>query len=242
MKELKIPFARLDDGGLVGVKDVQKESCNYFCPDCGSELVLRKGDIRQKHFSHKSKAHCAASYETEIHRAAKEVIKNSSMLLINRRTKIGELSRALMDKSGAEYCDKTKKYLIRYDKCKVEPTIRALGIDIRPDALVFVKAQPIAIEIRVTHGVEDNKIEFYEQIGIDCLEINLERLPEAALDSNAEFNRLVLEKSDRLWIHNNHDLRRLLEFEGASYEASLPFLGQYEIKDNAGIHSTSEQR
>lgn len=69
--ELKVLFGRAPAGGLVQVESADA-SCTYFCPGCDAKLVLRDGDIRQKHFSHPSHSRC--TQETILHKTAKALL------------------------------------------------------------------------------------------------------------------------------------------------------------------------
>lgn len=55
-------IAKDEKGNLVEV-DEAKKSKMYYCPCCGAELVLKQGDIKVHHFSHKSLTDCDDFYE-----------------------------------------------------------------------------------------------------------------------------------------------------------------------------------
>jgi ssDNA-binding Zn-finger/Zn-ribbon topoisomerase 1 len=57
---------------------VAEKGPNYVCPNCGSEVVLKKGKIVIHHFAHKPPTHCAwANGETRKHLLAKTVLRDA---------------------------------------------------------------------------------------------------------------------------------------------------------------------
>ncbi|AUR83866.1 competence-induced protein CoiA-like protein [Vibrio phage 1.042.O._10N.286.45.B8] len=50
------------------IKNAHPSGVNYTCTDCGSDLVVKKGDINKHHFAHKSKVQCEGSGMTVAHK------------------------------------------------------------------------------------------------------------------------------------------------------------------------------
>jgi competence protein CoiA len=47
----------------------------FSCPECGAEVIIKKGKVRIHHFAHRTKSQCAhGDGETDTHRRAKEAI------------------------------------------------------------------------------------------------------------------------------------------------------------------------
>ena len=46
----------------IHINDAQSNK-EYFCPYCGVPLIIKKGDVRQHHFAHKSNHLCSDSWE-----------------------------------------------------------------------------------------------------------------------------------------------------------------------------------
>ncbi len=44
--------------GFVHIKNAIPKGVDYICTDCGSDLVVKKGNIKKHHFAHKSKTEC----------------------------------------------------------------------------------------------------------------------------------------------------------------------------------------
>ena len=58
-------FALDREGNKIYI-DSTKRSEDYFCPCCGSKMVLRMGDIRQHHFAHPSGSICKDSWHYDM--------------------------------------------------------------------------------------------------------------------------------------------------------------------------------
>ena len=56
----------LDENGNKTYIDNTKRSENYYCPCCGSEMVLRMGDIRIHHFAHPSDSFCKDTWHYDM--------------------------------------------------------------------------------------------------------------------------------------------------------------------------------
>ncbi|GAB6194696.1 hypothetical protein JCM39068_44570 [Desulfocastanea catecholica] len=53
-------------------------ACQCDCPECGTPLIAKKGQINKKHFAHSIDVDCSG--ETALHRAAKQILIQEAML------------------------------------------------------------------------------------------------------------------------------------------------------------------
>ena len=76
--------AMTDDGNRIYADDAIKtddngNKINYYCPECGSELILRQGNINVWHFAHKSSDilcnRLKGGGESIIHQTMKRTVK-----------------------------------------------------------------------------------------------------------------------------------------------------------------------
>ena len=65
MKEILYPIALTADGEYIHIKDAVSGAKGYFCPECGSPFVARKGSVKQHHFAHFKGAKCTG--ESSLH-------------------------------------------------------------------------------------------------------------------------------------------------------------------------------
>jgi len=185
----RIPFG-LKDGRLVHVDDVERGlQCGCACPGCEAPLIARHGEKNIHHFSHANSASCEGAYETSLHLAAKEVLEEELHIVLPAVTARLENNRA-----PVEFAPQ-KDYPI--DSIELE---RKLGATI-PDAIAIIAGYKLAIEIKVTHGIDDDKLSRIRQEGVSTLEIDLSDLPR---DLNKDLIRFhVVESVERkVWIYN----------------------------------------
>lgn len=148
---LTVPFA-VDKTDNICSPDLAQKGCAYFCPACGDSLLFKKGSRRVAHFAHKATNTC--NQETITHKTAKLLVQ-----------------KAINDwKSGASssptvkrHCDDCGLDILQPLPEKVESSTiecRLSGNCVAAVALI-VGGEPVAaIEIRVTHAVDERKASF----------------------------------------------------------------------------------
>jgi len=149
MENLKVPYGLDLQGELVAADDALKNN-KYRCPSCNTELVLRSGEVRAKHFSHPTSSSCGT--ESILHITAKKLIEDT----INANA-LGKSSIAL--KSECDNC--CKGFILNipvrtFTGSRQEVRVSEYICDVvgyRGDEIA------IAIEILNTHKVDQNKSE-----------------------------------------------------------------------------------
>jgi len=187
-----IPFAIFNEE-LVDIHDervVSGKSCGCFCPGCNEPLVANKGKLRQ-FFSHQANGTCAGGYESAVHLAVKKVLNESDSLVVPDKT---------IDPDG--YDKKGRRY--RRVKILLEGPVR-LQIasaqmekrldDIQPDVLVETDRGRIALEVLVTHAVDDTKKAKLKNHELPTLELTFSDRPD---DLSFKAIRTYLEDLTRL--------------------------------------------
>ena len=163
---LRIPFA-LDDGERLSSPTEAEKGRGYFCPACHSPVILKKGAIRTPHFAHRVSEVC--NQETITHKTAKLIVQKAVQDWKLGNRKAPELQRR------CEICGK-------YNSQPLPQEIDSAVLEYKlPDgsivdvALMSGGVAKYAIEIRVTHAVEEIKagrisVPFVELIGDDLVE------------------------------------------------------------------------
>lgn len=84
MVKRKNPFAIDKNGNLIYIKNKdyehKKQYKECYCAKCNELLIPKMGDKNIWHFSHKNNTNCDGSYETNLHKYAKEIIKNNTKI------------------------------------------------------------------------------------------------------------------------------------------------------------------
>jgi hypothetical protein len=148
--KLRVPFAVDGEERLYNPETAEKGK-HYFCPACQDTVILRKGKIKTAHFAHKASETC--NQETILHKTAKqrivEVISN---------WKSGKIDAPILKRT----CEICRKSIDQPLPDKVECAMleyRMLDGFIIDVALMVKNKPAAAIEVRVTHAVDERKAE-----------------------------------------------------------------------------------
>ena len=193
------------EGKLLHVSQVSSGlKCGCVCPGCGDRLVAKKGRVREHHFAHAAGSDCPTAVETALHLAAKEILSKRKEIVLPRvgigfRT-YGSRTQIYSDiREGPNSPDRVFAAEERYPLTSVALEQR-LG-DIIPDVIAYVEDRPLFIEVRVTHGIDDEKLERIKRLNISTVEIDLSEAPRNLLWG--ELEELVVESGDhKRWAYN----------------------------------------
>lgn len=176
MSEVQYRYCVDKTGKLVCIDGILEDSRNtsqFFCLDCGSEMVPKIGNIREHHFAHKAITGCTGDGETYLHRFAKKRIKEA--ILNNELTSFWFESNGVCSVSNCDINGKTpcfKKYwfqgkLNNVTSIKEEERVGEYIADL---ALYFPDRNTnFLIEVRVTHECSDQK----KASGLFIIETNI---------------------------------------------------------------------
>lgn len=141
------------DGRTVFIDDVPNgKDCGCVCKECGGTLIAKNnGSIKAHHFAHKSGNDSIKCSQTALHLLAKEIIAE--------------------EKRIPAFADGGIKF-VEADFVEQE---KNLG-DIIPDVYAEHSGKPVAVEIFVSHAVDDEKIAKIQNHRLTTFEINLSEL------------------------------------------------------------------
>lgn len=147
-QSLKIPLAHDETGCLVSV-EFAIPGRQYFCPACGTLLILRRGTIKVPHFAHKPSDVC--NQETIVHKTAKLIVQQAIADWKAEKTPAPVIQRA---------CQVCHSLVAQPLPDKVETAVLEyhLSDGFIADVALLVQDKPEAvIEILVTHAVDEIK-------------------------------------------------------------------------------------
>ena len=132
-KHRMIQYALNKNDELVFIDNVPNgNNCECRCSFCKEPLNARNGGtVNIHHFAHLSGTDCTNAFERTVHLLAKQIIAEEQRI-------------PLFDNNEQP---------LKIENIEIE---KDLG-DIRPDLLVTFEGHPIAIEIYVTHAIDDIK-------------------------------------------------------------------------------------
>lgn len=204
----------LRNSKIVHVTEVESGlRCNCYCPCCGSRFVAYKGKVLRPHFKHQSESSCKYSFETSLHYLAKEIIQEKKYLdlpVVNWT--IPHTPSSWFSKDGSTDplppIQAIEYQRIYFDKVEVE---KWEGNFI-PDIKCFVGNKQLLIEITVTHGIDDKKLEKIKSNDVPLLEINLSLLEHTI--TRKTLTKVLYSKQRNgnfKWIHNPRNNKLILE-------------------------------
>ena len=128
------------------------KNCGCHCSECGSELVAKnKGNIKIHHFAHASGNDNIKCSQTALHLLAKEIIALEKRIpyFVNSHIEFVAVENIEQEKN--------------------------LG-DIKPDLYAEFNGKPIAIEIFVSHAVDEEKFNKIQNHKLTTFEIDLSKM------------------------------------------------------------------
>lgn len=152
----------------------------YKCPFCEEEVIFRKGEEREHHFSHKPGSNCAADNETILHFNAKNYLADECFgpngyyvqLTFPLDQYLPELYEQLalvgLSKDFDANLHDILVSLRALKGAKVEERVGPYIADVFCPTEV---GNGLAIEVCVTHEMEEEKRSFYVSNGISYLEL-----------------------------------------------------------------------
>ncbi|NUC20315.1 hypothetical protein HUC00_28080 [Bacillus mycoides] len=174
---VKLNFA-LCGTDIVHIEDRLYKNIKYRCPHCHEDVIFKKGNKREHHFSHRPGSNCIVSRETLLHFEAKHFLVNKmnkeediklKIDLSYFKRKYKEFLRAINIVSyEISLLDILKFYKKRF--AEVEQWIG----DSIADVVVrgeYDDPSPFVIEVYVTHANEEEKVQYFDEEDIPFLEV-----------------------------------------------------------------------
>ncbi|MBL6080911.1 hypothetical protein JMJ56_23130 [Belnapia sp. T18] len=175
-----------------------KPGHTYRCPSCKWPLsAVLNTTGRRQHFRHRKGAECSNAYEASLHKAAEQIIEESSEILLPAVVaRHGHRSWSITDKPGK----------FQYDGARLEVQMDGIVPDVVLREASVAKssasaARELLVEIFVTHRTEQRKIDLIRERRLPTIEINLSKTPRFVTAD--EFKQSVLYGPKRKWLFNN---------------------------------------
>lgn len=210
----------LRNSKIVHVTEVESGlKCNCYCPCCGGRFVAYKGKVLRSHFKHQTESSCNYSFETSLHYLAKEIIQEKKYLdLPVLDWQIPAAPSSWFSRDAIPPYKTIKYQRVYFDKVEVEKW----EDDFIPDVKCFVGNKQLLIEITVTHGIDDRKLEKIQSNDVPLLEINLSML-EHSINKRTlakALYRKLPESNHFKWIYNPRNERIYSEQQQKSNKIS----------------------
>jgi len=184
---------------IVYIDEVENgESCNCVCLGCNDNLIAKNNlkNINRHHFAHKTKD-CGYSNESALHKLAKQLLRKQNFIVLPPLT---SKSITIIKKSKI-YFDK----ILIEDQDNITLGSHTNNTFIKPDCIAFKNNEKLIIEIKVTHKVDDEKLEKIKKLNISTIEIDFS---DAVLSRN-RVNEILSTSIKSKWIHNSKEQKLL---------------------------------
>ncbi|WP_411359006.1 hypothetical protein [Pseudidiomarina salilacus] len=181
-------FALTEQGQERTHVDDATKATRYVCALCKSSVSVVKGEHKRHHYRHRvGRKSGGSNGETDLHRAAKEIIQASRSLVFPNNK------------------------FITFDHVDVEVT---LNKQIKADLIGYIGQRRCVIEIRVTHAVNRQKIEIIESLNVDTIELDLSSWHRScpSLASRVGIEQVINLYAPRKWLVRHRRFPRLYRF------------------------------
>lgn len=137
------------------------------CPLCHASVILKLGKKKVHHAAHQAKSRCPARKpETALHQNVKFYL--AQQLKLAASLQINEPCLGFDGQWSVCPARRTSVFADHWDDVQVEYALDPL----RPDIMLLIAGQPLAaIEVWVSHRVEDPKADLLQQMGIPWIEV-----------------------------------------------------------------------
>lgn len=176
MAKILLPYAYNENQELIHIDEAQKNE-HYFCPCCGSDLLLKISKIpkdqkyhKRNHFAHKNSTenHCSESF---LHKLFKEKV---AKVIRQKILKKEELIFKWV-------CDKCKGFHVGNLLKKAVDVVIEYNFGVCKADVALLDANRnviIVLEIVVTHKPEKQTLEFYAKEKIVCIQVHISNFEE----------------------------------------------------------------
>ncbi len=191
MAEPNLTYGKNQEGRLVHIETVPSGlACNCVCPECGAQLIARKGEKRQNHFAHANGADCSGARMTALHMLAQQIIQEEKKI----RTPWFK-----------DYYEDPSK-LIYFESVLLEQRFKTAESNRRPDCVGIIKKGDIEykvwIEIKVKHAIDEEKKKDIVGLGAICMEIDISALLNNKYTEDSVRKALFDVYDNKEWINN----------------------------------------
>ncbi len=212
---------QLSTDRMVHVSEVPNgKDCGCICPNCASPLLAKQGKKRRWHFAHSGETgDCHGLAETALHKAAKDSLQLLQSGILLPKEKIRRQGWLLGEgyRSAARWrLDQLMTDVLPAQRLsgwtfRIEPTDwRDSGF--QPDAILHKDNWKLAIEFRVTHQVDENKLEQLRKAKLPAMEIDLSNVPRNIRRDT--LIRMIDSEAPRQWLTTaRHKKRQRAEAE-----------------------------
>ena len=203
-------------GEIRSIRDVETNglACNCRCPNeaCGADLVARFCKEKENHFAHHRKKGGTACQEKALHLLAKHLIvtRGASLfpVLTLDSTQCYSYLNELYEDSEEYFGTVT---MLRRAREEVNLPEFAIKPDILCETTLNGVEVQLAIEVKVTHEVDDEKLSKIEKANLTAFEIDLSNLVSLSELTTEQVEQALAETYRYKWLHVEAEVKEGLQ-------------------------------
>ncbi|TCS94959.1 competence protein CoiA family protein [Hazenella coriacea] len=175
MAKVMIEYALLNDKEtLIHIKDAMKNDphLKYYCDECGGELLVRDGPIKEKHFAHRSgeNFHCLTrvngSGESTVHKYWKQYLAKLKVLEYPEKVLNEEEMKEEIRNISKPVVKSVMEKAVKLDDGKI----------LRPDILFTLEGgSQVALEIAYKNPKSPKYKQIYRKLKLHAVEVHVNR-------------------------------------------------------------------
>ncbi|SNY41195.1 Competence protein CoiA-like family protein [Orenia metallireducens] len=239
---IKLPFG-LRDGVLIDISELTDDErglkCNCICPHCKDKLIARMGEKKVHHFAHYN-LECEYALESSLHIFAKQVLEKKKKI---------RLPKVIIDFENQVYGRIFEEFYsdmyIDFDQVYLEKRIN----DIIPDVILVKDNVELLVEIKVTHKVDEEKLDKIKKLNISTIEIDLFDIWNKESDDSYfnknEVRNIIIHKIDsKEWLYNikaEERKKELLRLKKLEEERRQERIRQLRLKEELNLEKKKKR-
>ncbi len=188
------------EGLLVHIMDADRGlDCDCFCMECGGQLIAKKGEVNQHHFSHHNPLDsegCFGGAETALHKYAKQAIENAGYL------QLPALIKSLPYPNNFHKIEIPARKAV-FERIVVEE-VMTFGRR-RVDLVGYEPSGRTLIEVFVSHRVKGEKFREVKNADEFMVEIEIKRevmFPDENFNTESLDSLILDSVSNKHWIYH----------------------------------------
>jgi len=186
---------------VVHIDQVEQGFENAKCLECGSTLVAANHNpddrLRATYFRHKGESTCSG--ESLTHLWAKQILQTYGSVRGAPYSATATATDIRKKKHVAQEYQPAEDLIM--ERVQPEAPLTVDGLTFIPDLTARLSlGYDLLIEVFVNNESSDEKADFYRNLHVSCLEIDLSRVPSEVLEKPSLFEKYVIYDAPRKWV------------------------------------------
>jgi hypothetical protein len=218
----------IDTGQYRLITDLDKDlerglRCNCICVGCSRPLIARMGAKRTHHFAHqRAEDYSSSCGETALHIFVKELLIRDRKAFLPHYVAEHESIDLLLNPFKTTHYSFGKIYHLIEPKAEVDLSELKIKPDIKANIELFDDTYDVAIEVAVTHFVDEEKKEKIINSGLSMVEVDFSGFRKANDLTEQSVRKHLKNNKNWSWQHVSEKLKKaLIEIDEGNHKTDL---------------------